>query len=136
MLEFLEQFKPVAYQDQHGIWTCGYGHTGPDVVRGTTCTRAQAAAWLAGDVGHAEDAVTYLARVPLTQRQFDALVLFAYNVGVAALAGSSLLRYLNGGSPDQAVIEFERWDRIAGVENEGLERRRALEQAVFLDNGV
>jgi len=28
LLEFLEDYKEVAYEDQHGVWTCGFGHTG------------------------------------------------------------------------------------------------------------
>lgn len=31
-----------AYQDQGGVWTIGYGHTGPDVHEGLTWTQEQA----------------------------------------------------------------------------------------------
>ena len=133
ILAFIEEFRGVAYEDQGGVWTAGYGHTGSDVIKGTTCTLAQAATWLAGDVGHAETAVTNLVKVPLTQRQFDALVMFSYNVGVGAFGGSTLLRYLNANDAQDAAIQFMVWDKVRRVENEGLERRRSVERALFLD---
>jgi len=78
ILEFVEELKFVAYPDQHGVWTCGYGHTGPDVVQGTTCTFDMAGLWLAQDVLHAENAVSDFIKVPVSQRQFDALVLLQH----------------------------------------------------------
>ena len=44
----------AAYQDQVGVWTIGYGHTGPDVKPGLTITGAQAQDLLAQDVCSAE----------------------------------------------------------------------------------
>jgi|SRR6185369_1101781 len=134
ILEFAEELKLVAYQDQHGVWTCGYGHTGPDVVQGTTCTMDGAAAWLAHDVAHAEDAVTHTVKVPLSQRQFDAFVLLTYNIGAAAFAGSSLLRLFHGGNTSAAANEFLVWNHVQGAPNTGLTRRRRLERSLFLDN--
>lgn len=132
ILEFCEEFRSIAYQDSGGVWTAGYGHTGEDVIQGTTCTLESAALWLAADVGHAESAVTIGVTIPLSQSQFDALVLFAYNVGVHAFADSTLLRLLNGHDAADAATQFLVWDRVRGLENEGLERRRRLEKALFL----
>src|SRR2546430_6629857 len=48
----------VAYRKFPGEpWTCGWGHTGPDVHEGTTCTPTQADLWFACDVASAERAV-------------------------------------------------------------------------------
>lgn len=40
-----------AYQDQGGVWTIGYGHTGPEVHAGLVWTLAQAEAALLLDLG-------------------------------------------------------------------------------------
>jgi lysozyme len=133
ILEFLEELRLEAYQDQHAVWTCGYGHTGPDVSRGTTCTAEQAGVWLASDVGRCERAVGMMLQQPPTQREFDALVLFGYNVGLTALKDSSLLASLNAGDKSDAANDFLAWDHVQGVVNAGLLKRRKLEMALFLD---
>ena len=70
---------------------------------------------------------------PPLQREFDALVLFAYNVGITALKDSSLLQAFNAGHPAEAANFFPAWDHVSGVVNAGLLRRRKLEAALFLD---
>lgn len=42
-----------AYQDSVGVWTYAYGRTGPEVVKGATCTQAQADMWVIDDATHA-----------------------------------------------------------------------------------
>lgn len=131
ILELFESYRGVAYQDQRGIWTCGYGHTGPEVKEGTTCTVDQAAVWLMTDVAHAEsvaDAVGGLA-----QHQFDAITSFVYNVGEHAFTGSTLHVLLEAGDETAAANQFLVWNRVNGVVNEGLNRRRRVERALFLD---
>lgn len=124
-----------AYQDSVGIWTIGVGHTaaaGPPVPRaGMTISAAEADAILTGDLRRFEVGVERLARVPLTQGQFDALVSFAFNVGLGALENSTLLRKLNAGDYAAAALEFMRWDKAGGRRLAGLTRRRAAEAAMF-----
>jgi lysozyme len=49
------------------------------------------------DVAAAERAVNALVRMNLIQGQFDALVSFAYNLGVGTLERSTLLRLVEAG---------------------------------------
>jgi lysozyme len=72
-----------------------------------------------------------LLRAPVTDSQLGALISFAYNVGLAALAGSTLLRLLNAGDAAGASRQFQRWSRANGKVLSGLVRRRAAEQAMF-----
>jgi lysozyme len=72
-----------------------------------------------------------MTKVPLKQHQFDALVSFAYNVGVGNLRSSTLLRKLNAGDYDGAALEFHRWNRSKGKVLPGLVRRRAAEALLF-----
>jgi lysozyme len=134
LIKACEGFRDRAYRDGSGVWTIAWGHT-EGVREGDRCDRAQGEAWLGRDLARAEAAVRRQIAVPLSQRQFDALVSFAFNVGPAALAGSTLRRKLNAGDYAGAADEFRRWVRDAtGAVAPGLVRRRALERALFLDN--
>jgi len=133
LLEFLEMLELVGYLDSHGIPTAGYGHTGPDVKVGETYTSEQASAWLLVDTWKAQSAVERGVTVPLLQHEYDALVLFAFNVGITALTNSSLLKALNQGDKASAANDFLAWNHVQGVVNTGLTHRRKLERALFLD---
>lgn len=132
ILCFVEEFREVGYLDSGGVPTAGYGHTGPEVKVGERYTSAQGEAWLAQDVGRFESAVESLVQVPITQRQFDALVIFTFNIGTRAFAGSSLLSMLNKHDLVNTAVQFMAWDKVHGVPNAGLARRRRLEQAIFV----
>ena len=133
-LALTEQFEGcrlTAYQDQVGVWTIGYGHTGPDVTSGLTITQAQAQILLAQDVRSAVACVNNSVTVNLAQEQFDALVDFVFNVGAGAFKGSRLLRSLNAGDFAGAAAQFVLWDHAGGAVNPGLLRRRQAEAALF-----
>lgn len=115
-----------------GPWTIGFGHT-RGVREGDACTPLQADAWLHEDVASAERGVVGLtADLGLSQCQFDALVSFAFNVGIEALASSTLLRLLRAGQTNGAGDAFLKWVKAGGVELPGLVRRRDRERALFL----
>lgn len=132
LIKSFESFRPVAYQDQRGIWTCGWGHTGPDVVESTTCTPEQAEAWFQLDTQVAVAGIDGSLTTNVTQNQFDALVSFAFNVGVGAEAHSTMARLINARNFAGAAAEFPKWDHVNGVPNAGLLRRRTAEQQLFL----
>lgn len=77
------------------------------------------------------DEVNHLVRVPLTQRQFDALVSFAYNEGISNLRGSRLLRDVNDGNFAGAAKEFEHWTIVGRRSSRGLAIRRGEESRAF-----
>jgi lysozyme len=133
-LALTRQFEGLhltAYADPVGIWTIGYGHTGPGVHPGLTVSREQADALLSADVIRTASAVNKLVTVPINQNQFDALVDFAFNLGPGALASSTLLHCINTGDFSAAAREFPRWDRATGRITPGLLRRRLAEVALF-----
>ncbi len=136
-LTLTEQFegcKLTAYQDQAGVWTIGYGHTGPDVARGLTITLEEAAALLEKDVRTAAAYVNDVVAVRLIQEEFDALVDFVFNLGRGTFERSTLLRELNAGNFAGAAAQFELWDRAGGAVVAGLLRRRQAEAALFKSN--
>jgi lysozyme len=134
-VETIKRFEGVslkAYVCPAGVWTIGYGSTGPHVKQGMVITPAQADALLAADLRRFEDGVIKLVKVPLEQGQFDALVSFAFNVGLTALAGSTLLRKLNSGDYVGAQMQFGRWNKAGGKVLDGLSKRRAAEVELWV----
>jgi lysozyme len=137
-LEEREGFKSYAYRDTNGTWTIGFGTTyidGKPVEPGMTCTREQASLWMEKDTAIIQTAINKVVRVPLKQNQFDALVSFIYNIGIAAFLGSTMLKMINAAAFIDAANQFPRWDKetIGGklVANKGLHARRLLEQSLF-----
>lgn len=137
MIERFEGCLLKASNKLDGVWTIGYGQTGSyygkRVRRGMTTTKALAHAWLRDhSIKTYEDAVTQAVKVPLNQHQFDALVSFAYNVGVGALKQSTALRKLNAGDYAGAADALTMWTKCNGKVLAGLVRRRKEERALFL----
>lgn len=137
MIEKFEGCLLKASNKLDGVWTIGYGQTGryygKRVRRGMTTTKAEAHAWLRDhSIKTYEDAVTQAVKVPLNQHQFDALVSFAYNVGVGALKQSTALRKLNAGDYAGAADALTMWTKCNGKVLAGLVRRRKEERALFL----
>ncbi|HAT3689231.1 TPA: lysozyme [Citrobacter freundii] len=117
-------------------WTIGYGWTHPvdgkPIKPGMTIKQETADRLLKTGLVSYENDVLKMAKVKLTQGQFDALVSFAYNVGSRALSTSTLLRKLNDGDVNGAADEFLRWNKAGGKVLNGLTRRREAERALFL----
>jgi lysozyme len=133
-LSLTEQFEGcelTAYQDQVGVWTIGYGHTGPDVVSGLIITQPQAQDLLAQDVSSAAACVNNVVAIQLSQAEFDALVDFVFNLGAGAFKSSTLLVDLNAGNIAAAATQFDLWDHAGGAVVAGLLRRRQAETALF-----
>lgn len=132
LIQSFETLRLTSYQDQRGVWTIGWGHTGPDVGPNQTCSYDEATAWFLADTAGACQAVNHTVLVPMNQNEFDALVSFTFNVGAGSEAHSTMLAKLNAGDMAGAAAEFPKWDHVNGVENAGLKRRRLAEQALFL----
>lgn len=131
LTERFESLRLTAYQDVKGVWTIGYGHTGPETVAGVVWTKELAEAVLLADTQRAVDCVNRSVFVPITQGEFDALVDFTFNVGCSAFEKSTMLKLINGYAFQAAAKEFERWVYAGGQVVAGLLRRRLAEEAVF-----
>jgi GH24 family phage-related lysozyme (muramidase) len=130
-----EGLRLDAYLCPAGVWTIGYGHTSaagePTVVPGMRITRAEADAILSRDLRAFEAGVSRLVKAQLTQGQFDAMVSFAFNVGLGALAKSTLLRRINAGRMVDVPAELMRWTKAGGRTLPGLVNRRRDEAALW-----
>jgi lysozyme len=99
-------------------------------------TRARADEIMRATLVEYENAVNRYVKVTLNQNQFDALVCFAFNIGLDNFLRSGVLRRINEGSLLQAACAMEMW-RKADFEGErividALVRRRAAEKTLFL----
>jgi lysozyme len=130
LLKFYEGCKLAAYQDSVGVWTIGYGHT-KNVYEGMTITQEQAEQMLLDELKEYESYIDNLVTVPLNQNQFDALVVWVYNLGPTNFKNSTLLKELNNGNYQAVPIEIKRWNKAGGKVLEGLIKRRKAEAILF-----
>jgi lysozyme len=131
LIKHFEGCELTAYKCPADVWTVGYGHTGSDVLPRMVITKEKANQLLARDVERFEHGVNLRAKVDLNQGQFDALVSFAYNLGLGALERSTLLKLVNAGRFDAAAGEFGKWVKAGGKVLDGLVRRRKAEAHLF-----
>lgn len=141
LIKSFEGFSARPYLCPAGVPTIGYGATYyPDGRRVTMqdkpVTEADATAMLRSMLASYEAGVSRYVLVPVTQGQFDALVSFAYNLGLSALKSSTLLRLVNARDWQGAAAQFGRWNRAGGKVLPGLTRRREAERVMFLRGDV
>ena len=137
LIQQFEGFRAKPYKCPAGVPTIGYGATYyPDGRRVTMQDRpvseSDASAMLRAMLASYEAGIARYVLVPVTQGQFDALVSFAYNLGLSALKGSTLLRLVNARDYAGAAAQFLRWNRAGGKVLPGLTRRREAERKLFV----
>lgn len=143
LIKRCETLRLKSYQDDGGVWTIGWGHTGKDVGPGISITEPQATAMLRADVGRAEAEVNrLLTHRELLESQVDALISFEFNTGgleyIDKKSGkpvpSRLLQLINGGDVLGAWAQFASWRFDNGSQVLGLAWRRNLEMSLFLED--
>lgn len=116
------------YYDAAGLPTIGVGHllTRAEMTSGKIMLDGEAIHWRHGltneqiarlfdrDNDRAEAAVAESVKVELADHQFDTLVSFVFNVGIAAFKNSTLLRKLNAGDYEAVKHQLGRWIYAAG----------------------
>ena len=144
-LRELESSERFVYKDSAGLPTIGVGHLlkkdeirsgkvnilGEQVHYRNGLTQDQVDALLGQDLVPREMAVNKFVRVPLAQNQFDALVLFVFNIGRGAFQASTLLKRLNAGKYMDVPDQMRRWVYSAGSKIDGLVNRREAEIVVW-----
>lgn len=110
-------------------YTCGYGHSGPDVTAGMTITQAQADKWLRDDLAKFERYVEkYVTAFTLTEQMNAALVSYCYNrgpKGMKQLADASP-------TPEAMTKNIVVYWGSATRYKDALLKRRYAEQELFL----
>lgn len=116
-----------------GVWTCGWGSTGPDVFPGRPWTQEYADHRLESDAirfaAGALAACPILANEP--DRRLCATTDFSYNLGLGRLRGSTLRKRINAQEWAEACRELRKWIRGGGRVLPGLVARRESEVALL-----
>ena len=130
-----EQYRGEAYlPTPQDVPTLGWGST-DGVKLGARTTPDRALIRLLADADkHQRELKRCIGDVPLFQHEFDAFTSWAYNVGVGAACGSTLIRLLNQGEYRAACDQLMRWNRAGGREVRGLTLRRQQERAQCLQS--
>lgn len=131
-LKEFEGLRLEAYKCAGGKWTIGYGHT-KGVREGMRIDERTASRLLEEDVEYFE---SFLAKEPyaedITQSQWDSLVSFIFNLGIANFLSSTLRkRILVDVDHDDIPNQFRRWNKAGGKVLKGLVVRREWEAQMY-----
>lgn len=144
MLIQIEGFKESSYLDSAGHPTIGIGHKINAGEYFTTLTESDAVALMRKDVAPIETFINnYLPKI--TQNQFDALVIFIFNIGPPAFLNSSVFRDIKDKKFEEATKPWAKWINITKKVKDpatgemvkklfpvnGLIQRRAIEIGLF-----
>ena len=137
LIKEFEGFSSAPYLDASGTATIGYGNTfyedGTKVTMGDEpITEERAEELLIYVVNAFSRQIKNLIKVKLNDNQFSAIVSLVYNIGITNFRKSTMLRLLNEGNIDDAILEFPVWRRSGGKILRGLQIRRAKEMLLFL----
>jgi GH24 family phage-related lysozyme (muramidase) len=133
LMHAFEGCRLWAYRCPAGIWTIGWGDTGPHVRAGLVWTQEQADAAFTARIERefAPGVAKAIGDAPTTPAQFGAMVALAYNIGVKAFIRSSVARRHKAGNHVGAAAAFALWNKANGKVLAGLVRRRTAEAALY-----
>jgi lysozyme len=148
MLKHHEGVRLRPYRCPALLWTVGVGHVIDPAHIGVkfderkslpippgwdrTLTMAEVDDILAKDLARFERGVVRFCPSGLTQPRFDALVSFAFNVGLGNLQRSSIRMRHNRGDYEGAAEAFMMWTKAGGRVLPGLVKRRTDERNLYL----
>lgn len=146
LLKEIETLRLKPYNDQTSKevdkWvegaTVGYGHlilkSDWDTYK-NGITKEEADKLFESDSSEYVDAVNEAITVAVTQQQFDAMVILAYNIGPAGFKGSSVAKLVNDPSAvtSYATLEdaWKAFNKSQGKINQGLINRRNAEWDIY-----
>ena len=140
-LELIKQFEGLElspYLCPANVPTIGYGATYYKTtdkkvkLSDPKITKKYAEELLKGMLTTYEDGVRRYVQKKINQNQFDALVSFAYNLGLGALKSSTLLKKINVNPNDPDIKnQFKRWVKSGGKTLQGLVKRRTKEAELY-----
>lgn len=134
LIEALKRFEGLrteAYLCAAGRWTIGYGHT-LTAREGMIIDEARAEHLLRQDVKSIERWLTS-KNITEEQHQFDALVSFIFNLGIASFYDSTLRKVIErGGTEEDICKQWMRWVHVKKEVLPGLVKRREWECNLFI----
>ena len=139
-IDLIKKFEGCSlkpYRCPAGIPTIGFGstyHIDGSKVRMTDkpISEKEAEELLKDTLVQFEEGVSKMVTSKITQNQFNALVSFAYNLGLGSLRGSTLLKKVNINQNDPTISdEFMKWIFAGKKQLKGLILRRTEESNIY-----
>jgi type VI secretion system secreted protein VgrG len=149
LLKQIEKLHLKPYDDQTGqqiaTWiqgaTIGYGH----LIKKTEwhtykngMAESQANILFEADLSPFVTAVQNGVSAQLSQNEFDALVILAFNIGVQSFTGSSVLKLINTPTATTKYRDLEEawkaWNKSQGKVMKGLNNRRNCEWKIYSES--
>jgi lysozyme len=152
LIKAFEGCHSSPYRCPAGLWTVGYGRVlYPEQARLKTAERSAYRLKSADDKAWSHDEIDDLLAKDLHRFQsgvlrlcpaaadnmchLDAMVSFAFNVGLGNLQASTLRMKYNRDDFKGAANEFPKWRKANGQVLQGLVRRREAEKSLFKSGG-
>jgi len=136
IIRSFEGLSLVSYICPAGVYTCGFGCTGPDIVEGTVWTEEYCRERFMEEINRLCDKLEKALPSNISKNKFIAIVSLTYNIGLPSFLASTMLKKLKLADWGGAAEEILRWDKITvsgkKIMSKGLHSRRKLEQKLFL----
>ena len=138
LLRLIRQFEGCrlrAYLCPAGVWTVGWGATGPGITRGVVWDQPTADARLGVDA--TKYLLAAIKQSPVLATDMDraaAVADFCYNLGTGRYRASTLRRKINAEEWNSACDELGKWVWGGGRKLPGLVRRRAAEATLLAED--
>ena len=116
LIKQFETFRSTPYTDVNKK-AIGWGFNDKNLVAWGHMTKDEANRILDGYVNSIGGFIDTQVKVPLTDNQKAALIVFTYNVGRANFASSTLLKKLNQRQYGSVPSELQRWSKVKRVSN-------------------
>ncbi|HGJ5874387.1 MULTISPECIES: lysozyme [Arsenophonus] len=134
MIMHFEGLELAPYFDGGGVLSVCYGHTGKDIERKQTYTKAECEQWLNNDLQTVKKQVDPLIQIKINTLTQAAIYSFVYNVGIGNFQRSTLLKKLNAGDQNGACEAMKQWVYVGKEKWQGLMTRREIESAICAGN--
>lgn len=129
-----ESCRLEPYRCSAGVWTDGVGNTF-DVSPGFPISETHAARDFVDNLKHFEKQLYRALPYDVSQYTWDALMSFAFNIGMTQFKRSTLLKRIKQDRLGEACMEMNRWVYVKKRRLKGLVKRRK-EESFWCHSGV
>lgn len=132
LIRRFEGCRLVAYLCPAGVWTLGWGSTGPGIKKGATWTQDQADARLDSDaMAYYMATIKASPGLALHPEIAQAIADFVYNLGLTRYKASTLKKRIDAEDWDGACEQIVKWVYGGGRKLPGLILRRQAEAEII-----
>ena len=128
LIRRFEGCRLKAYLCPAGVWTIGWGSTGPGIIKNAVWTQEQADTRMVSDAAsYARATISLSPGLTGDDKRLCAIADFCYNLGTTRYKASTLRRRVNAQDWQGAKDELAKWVWGGGRKLPGLVARRKAE---------